>query len=95
MLFNNSKCKKLTPSYVMGKMEDQNGLALHQFEWCENHEIGSIPKNWNYLVGSELLNENIPYLIHYTEGTPCFEDYKDCDFSDIWHSFHESMNYSG
>ena len=93
MLFNNEKCQKLTPAYVMGKMESNEGLALHQFNWCEEFEVGSLPKNWNFLVGSEELNET-PYLIHYTEGTPCFKDYKDCELADVWHDTKAEMLHS-
>lgn len=46
MLFNNDKCRNLTPEYVC-KAE---GLDLHQFKWLKDEDIGDLPENWNYLV---------------------------------------------
>ena len=44
MLFNNEKCKKLTPKYV----NTATGLELHQFKWLESDDlIGDIPHRWN------------------------------------------------
>lgn len=66
MLFNNKKCKKLTPNYI----QHAKGLELHQFQWLDNHNsIGPIPLNWNHLVDEENQLEPI-YIRHYTKGTP-------------------------
>ena len=47
MIFNNPKCRALTPEYV----NKATGLELHQFAWTD--EIGSLPANWNYLVRTQ------------------------------------------
>lgn len=48
MLFNNARCRALTPDYV----NTATGLDLHQFKWLANDElIGALPDRWNYLVG--------------------------------------------
>lgn len=61
------------------------GLFLHQFQWLQDTEIGALDPAWNHLVGwSE--NPN-PKGIHYTQGGPWFEQYKNCDYSDIWHQY--------
>lgn len=79
MLFNNSRCTKLTPEFV----NTANGLDLHQFKWCEDEEIGSLPVDWNYLVGEG--QDNIsPNAIHYTVGGPYFSEYEKCEFADEW-----------
>ena len=94
MLFNNANCKKLTPAYVNMKMAEQKGLDLHQFTWCELCEIGEIPKGWNYLAGYDDYDLNgTPYMIHYTEGTPCFPDYRKCDLSEVWHALKKEMEH--
>jgi len=60
-----------------------NGAYLHRFSWLKNEEIGSISHTWNYLVG--VYNDiKLPKLIHYTEGGPWFDNYKDCEFSNNW-----------
>lgn len=47
MLFNNARCKRLTPDYV----NTASGLELHQFKWLKDEsEIGSLPERWNHLV---------------------------------------------
>lgn len=50
MLFNNDKCKALTPDYV----NTASGLELHQFKWlASDDQIGELPERWNQLVRSE------------------------------------------
>ncbi|MCT7486379.1 hypothetical protein N5T98_04980 [Aliarcobacter cryaerophilus] len=44
MMFNNAKCKALTPEYV----NTAPGLDLHQFKWLDDVEK-EIPLEWNYL----------------------------------------------
>ena len=86
MLFNNSKCTSLTPEVV----QYEDGLFLHQFKWLESEDlIGEIPHTWNFLVGEEekLNNGKLPDLIHYTLGGPYFEDYKGCDYEDVWEEY--------
>lgn len=79
MLFDCSKCRALTPEYV----ETAPGLDLHQFKWTEN--IGSLPAEWNYLVGH---SEGKASLVHYTLGGPWFPEYADCEYSSEWKTAH-------
>ena len=60
-----------------------NGAYLHRFSWLEDEEIGSLDHTWNYLVG--VYNDiEKPKLIHYTEGGPWFENYRNCEFHQEW-----------
>jgi hypothetical protein len=60
-----------------------NGAYMHRFSWLKDEEIGSIDHTWNYLVG--VYNDiEKPKLIHYTEGGPWFENYRDCEFHAEW-----------
>lgn len=84
MLFNceHSACKSLTPQIV-------NGLppsSLHQFEWCDDHEVGGLPTSWNHLVGY-YPGELIPSALHFTDGGPWLEEYKDVDFAEVWNDY--------
>lgn len=89
MLINNAKCKALTLDYV----NNASGLELHQFKWLESEElIGEIPKEWNYLAGYYPEKEDV-CMVHYTDGGPYFDDYKDCDFAEQWLSEKEGANY--
>lgn len=90
MLFNNAKCGALTPSIV----ESESGLYLHQFKWLAgDHEIGSLPTSWNYLVG-EMSMPSIPKIIHYTLGGPYFASYRECEHADLWFEEHALMTYA-
>lgn len=90
MLFNceHPSTSRLTPSYV----DRASGLDLHQFKWCKDEEIGSLPIEWNHLVGHYLYNDNSK-AVHFTEGGPYFKDYAECEYSkDWWESFNR-MKY--
>lgn len=91
MLFNNAKCKVLTPDYV----NTATGLELHQFKWLESEDlIGEIPAEWNFLVGEKHVFENrVPGNIHYTLGGPYFADYKDVDYANLWFEENKKMNH--
>ena len=60
-----------------------NGAYLHRFSWLKDEEIGELDHTWNYLVG---VYDDIekPKLIHYTEGGPWFENYRNCEFHNEW-----------
>ena len=94
MLFNNAKCTSLTPEVV----QHEDGLFLHQFKWLESEDlIGEIPHTWNFLVGEEKkpADGRLPDLIHYTLGGPYFEDYKGCDYEEIWEQYKTEMTSTG
>ncbi|XP_076887993.1 protein CDI-like [Bidens hawaiensis] len=78
------KNKVLTPEVV----NKESGAYLHRFQWLEDHEIGSVPFVWNFLVGHNHVVDGdpstYPKAIHYTSGGPWFEAWKDCEFGDLW-----------
>jgi lipopolysaccharide biosynthesis glycosyltransferase len=83
MLFNcgHHANRKVTQSLVNDP--EITGAYLHRFSWLNDFEIGELHHTWNYLVG---VYDDIekPNLIHYTEGGPWFENYRDCEFADLW-----------
>ena len=89
MLFNNEKCKALTPDFV----NTATGLELHRYQWLDgDHLIGDIPHRWNHLVGYD---ETVPVgevsNLHYTIGGPYFNDYKDTDYAAEWFAEKDAM----
>ena len=89
MLFNNAKCKALTPEFV----NTGTGLELHRFQWLDSDDlIGEIPHRWNHLVGYD---EKVPTSevsnLHYTIGGPYFDDYKTTDYADEWFTELDAM----
>jgi len=87
MLFNNEKCRALTPEYV----NTAAGLELHQFKWLEESQIGSLPAGWNYLVDVEGQPECEIKNLHYTLGGPYFSDYRDCSYAEEWFAAFEEL----
>lgn len=80
MLMNCAKCQALTPEFV----NTASGLELHQFKWIPDDElIGSLPPEWNHLVGYDAPRE-APANIHYTIGGPYFDAYRDSEYSREW-----------
>ena len=80
VLFNNSRCRKLTPEFI----NRAAGLELHQFQWLgSENEIGKLPLSWNWLVGEYPFDAHVK-LAHFTLGGPYFQDSSDCDFSNEW-----------
>jgi lipopolysaccharide biosynthesis glycosyltransferase len=69
----------LTPGYVMGS----TGSKLHRFEHLRDEDIGSIPLEWNWLVG-EYEHDPDAKLVHYTLGVPAIQAYADCDHAKEW-----------
>ena len=65
MLFNNSHpdCRKLNVKSI----NEGVALDLHQFKWSKN--VGSLPMEYNFLVGEYQNIENAKAL-HYTNGLP-------------------------
>ena len=87
MLFNNARCRTLTPDYV----NTAGGLELHQFKWLESDAlIGELPHRWNYLVGYDAPSKDIS-LAHYTIGGPYFPEYADCPLADEWRAERDAM----
>ncbi len=90
MLFNNERCRALTPEYVNGA----SGLELHRFVWTEDTLIGDLPREWNWLVG-EYDHEPGMKLVHYTLGGPWFAEYRNCDYADEWRAELDSLRAAG
>lgn len=90
MLFNNAKCRALTPDYV----NYATGLELHQFKWLNSDAlIGALPRRWNHLVGYNEPGDDVS-LVHYTLGGPYFSEYKDCEFASEWLQERDAMLFA-
>jgi lipopolysaccharide biosynthesis glycosyltransferase len=76
--------KTLTPDFVMSK----DGKFLHRFSWLADEEVGQLPKEWNWLT-TEYPDNYQASLLHYTLGTPCFQDYKTAPMADCWWLAHQ------
>jgi lipopolysaccharide biosynthesis glycosyltransferase len=72
--------KILTPEFI----KTSTGSFLHRFSWLTDDQIGGLPIEWNWLA-IEYDNNNSAKIIHYTLGTPCFENYKHTSMSNFWY----------
>jgi hypothetical protein len=86
MLFNNERCRALSPGYV----NSASGLELHRFGWIEERLIGELELEWNWLVG-EYPHNPTARIVHFTRGGPYFEAYRDCDYAEEWFAEFESL----
>jgi len=72
--------RRLTPEFV----QQSTGSELHRFSWLEDGRIGELPKEWNWLPDEYGVNRDAK-LLHYTLGTPCFQEFADTPQGDEWH----------
>jgi lipopolysaccharide biosynthesis glycosyltransferase len=91
MLMN---CANLT-LWMPEAVETRPPSWLHRFEGIPDEQIGDLPRTWNVL--DRYADDT--QLIHYTEGGPWFEKYKDHPYGDVWlkyyHAYLDSKGPSG
>lgn len=83
MIFNcrHPDVAALTPAVV----NSATAAFLHRFEWVsDDSAIGALELDWNFLEGEYAKPERLPRAIHFTNGGPWFDEWKDCDFADLW-----------
>ena len=81
--------RKLTPEFI----QQSTGGDLHRFTWITDEHIGELPIEWNWLPDEYGVNNNAK-LIHYTLGTPCFNNHATGAMNDEWHKEHTLTNYA-
>jgi hypothetical protein len=83
MIMNCAKLKLWSKEVV----ETQTGAYLHRFQDIADDQIGHVPMEWNML---DEMDEKTK-LIHYTNGGPWFEAYKDHPHADVWYRERDLM----
>lgn len=67
------------------KVNTETGAFLHRFQWLDDKYIGSLPLQWNWLVDIyQEPQDGVPKALHYTDGGPWFEKYKNCSYAQKW-----------
>lgn len=78
--------EKLSLAYL----NNARGLALHQFAWLTDDQIGELPVEWNWLVNhSSSVFE--PHIVHFTDGYPLFEGHENDPYADEWRQTHREF----
>lgn len=83
MLFNcdHPSTRKLTPELI----NRESGAYLHRMQWAQDHEIGEVPLEWNWLEGwNEKPANGYPNAVHFTNGGPWFKDWQNVNYADEW-----------
>jgi lipopolysaccharide biosynthesis glycosyltransferase len=78
-------CAKLT-LWTREAVETRPPSWLHRFEGIPDEQIGDLPFTWNVLDRYDADTQ----LIHYTEGGPWFERYKDHPYGDVWLKYYHA-----
>ena len=81
--------RQITPEFV----QNATGAQLHRFTWIPDDQVGELPVEWNWLPDEFGENKNAK-LLHYTLGTPCFNDFATSPMSDEWHRERIFTEYS-
>jgi hypothetical protein len=86
MLFNNMRCRKLTPEFI----EDTKNNPL-DLSWAR--DIGDFPEEWNRCVGYS--KEASPAkLYHFTKGIPCWPETQNNPEDELWFQAFEEANHT-
>lgn len=86
MVFDCAQCKKLTPEYV----QNASNKELFGLTWASS--VGSLPPEWNHLVGYDPPNPDAK-LVHFTKGLPCFPEIQGADreHGDEWMAYAQEV----
>ena len=68
----------------LADVNQRRGIELHQFYWLHDSEIGSLPAEWNWLVG-EHEKPSRPRIAHFTNGGPFLHNWEPREHDHIWH----------
>lgn len=83
MVFDCSKCTKLTPEYI----ECGNPQT---FEWADSKQ--ELNPDWNFLVNYEKPRVGVN-LLHYTQGIPLYKECVKSDYAKEWFNEFDAMNH--
>ena len=74
----------------LSMVNEESGEYLHQFEWLNEEDIGSIPHSWNWLVNWYRTDkgDGHPDALHFTEGGPWIVD---SEYKQTWLNYKKQM----
>jgi hypothetical protein len=79
MYFDCDRCGMLNPARV----NILSGIELHRFAWLDDDRLGTLPLEWNWLVGEYVAKSEVKN-VHFTLGGPWFPETAACDYADRW-----------
>lgn len=74
-------------------VNNATGQELHRFTWLDDDDIGNLNPEWNWLVGwYREYRDGFPKALHYTEGGPWFDEYKKCEYAEVWNTYRDRFH---
>ena len=88
---------KANESLIPRVVNSVTGRYLHTFGWLDSLEmVGEIDEKWHFVPNHSEPRVNKPCAIHFTEGGPWFENYRNCRYAEEWlYPFNESLSEAG
>ena len=83
MLFDNGRCRTLTPEYV----NQAPAGALHEMNWADT--IGSLPAEYNAMINYYLFPH--PKAVHFTDGGPWHDIHDNLGYSNEWKKIYANL----
>jgi len=74
----------------LSMVNEESGEYLHQFNWLNDEDIGSLPHSWNWLVNWYRTDkgDGHPDALHFTEGGPWIAD---SEYKQTWLNYKKLM----
>ncbi len=74
----------------LSMVNEESGEYLHQFDWLNDEDIGSLPHSWNWLVNWYRTDkgDGHPDALHFTEGGPWIAD---SEYKQTWLNYKKLM----
>ncbi len=71
------------------RVNTMKGSDMHAFSWLSDDEIGGLPFTYNFIPGISNIptidgKKDNPECVHYTDGGPWFDNYKDVPYAKEW-----------
>ncbi len=97
MLWN---CGHPANSVIMPeRVNFMRGGDLHAMTWLKDEEIGELPSTYNFISGIspklDRYGQNLPNVIHYTNGGPWFEECLEVPYGGLWTEEYEHWQSTG
>lgn len=81
------------------KVNFMKGGDLHALSWLRDDQIGDLPHTYNFISGIspklDRYGQNLPDVIHFTNGGPWFEDCLEVPYGGLWTAEYESWQREG
>lgn len=86
LMYFNCTYGNYTPEFI----DDPKSKPMALDQVFGNAGVGEIHKDWNHIVPYSPPNPNAK-IVHFTQGIPCWEETRNCEYGDEWIAEFQSM----